>query len=72
MRMKDSEVHRLIMEHQKMYRDYENADPELLAHWDYEDRRNNFMLECILREEARAEASLDDFNVNFKSEVKIR
>lgn len=72
MRMKDSEIHRFMMEHKKIYRDYKNADPELLSYWENQDKRDNFILECILREEALAEASLDDFNINFKSEVKIR
>ena len=72
MRMKNSEIHRLIMEHKKIYRNYKNTESALLSYWENQDKRDNFILECILREEARAEASLNDFNVNFKSEVKVK
>lgn len=72
MRMKNSEVQRLLMEHQKMFRDYENADPALLSYWKNQDKRNNMILEHFLREEALAEDSLDDFKIQFKSEVKVR
>ena len=59
-------------------RDYDSATPELLSYWNFYDKRDQQMLEMLLREEAKAEAealsepSLSDFKVKLTSEVKIK
>lgn len=72
MRMKNSDAHRLAMKHKMIYRDYENASPELLSYWAIQDIHDKQILDYYLREEALREASLDDYNVKFTSEVKIK
>ena len=76
MQMKQSDYQRLFMKHKMMYRDYDNATPELLAYWAFHDKRDQQILEQLLieeaKEEALTEASLDGFNVKFTSEVKIK
>ena len=72
MPMKQSDVQRLFMKHKMMYRDYENASPESLSLWAIQDTHDELMLNYYLREEALAEAPLDDYNVKFTSEVKIK
>lgn len=76
MNWKQSDLQRFFIEHKKSMRDYDSATPELLAYWDFYDRRDQQMLEMLLSEEARADAlaesSLSDFNVKLTSEVKIK
>ena len=69
---KQSDVQRFFMKHKMMYRNYESATPEQLSRWASQDITDNLILEHILREEALAEAPLDDYNVKFTSEVKIK
>lgn len=68
MPMKQSDVQRLFMKRKMMYRDYENASPESLSLWAIQDTHDELMLNYYLREEA----PLDDYNVKFTSEVKIK